>query len=60
MSDKDRKAEIERRRKRLEELRQARDVKKKEVRDKDVSNHAYYSYNEQDFLHCTHSPGCLS
>ena len=59
MSDKDRKAEIERRRKRLEELRQARDVKKKEVRDKDVSNHTYYSYNKQEVLHCTHSPGYL-
>lgn len=32
----DRKAEIERRKKRLEELRQAREVKKKEVKDKEV------------------------
>ena len=33
---KDRKAEIERRKKRLEELRQAREQKKKEVKDKEV------------------------
>ena len=37
MSEKDRKAEIERRKKRLEELRHARDEKKKEVRDKEVA-----------------------
>ena len=34
---KDRKAEIERRKKRLEELRLARENKKKEVKDKEVS-----------------------
>ena len=37
MADKDRKAEIERRKKRLEELRQAREAKKKDVKTKEVS-----------------------
>ena len=36
MADKDRKAEIERRKKRLEELRQAREAKKKDVKTKEV------------------------
>ena len=38
MADKDRKAEIERRKKRLEELRQAREAKKKDVKTKEVSD----------------------
>ena len=39
----DRKAEIERRKKRLEELRLARDSKKKEVKDKEVSLESHFA-----------------
>ena len=40
---KDRKAEIERRKKRLEELRLARENKKKEVKDKEVGYNIFLS-----------------